>query len=147
MKRSVPSTKKGRLPGAAGIAALAISVSCLPGSAWGQVAPSKPEPSKTKKPKLGPFDVTINWRFRTEAWDFFQSPSGQDAYAFEHSGRASGGARSLANVWDVSLDLPLRYGSSITTYYAHTWAKSVIANIFPAGTNAQFVYVETNFRF
>ena len=66
---------------------------------------------------------------------------------FGYTGRASGGARSLANVADVSLDVPLRYGFSITTYYAHAWGKSVIANIFPEGTNAQFGYVETNFRF
>jgi len=66
---------------------------------------------------------------------------------FGYTGRASGGSRSLANVWDVSLDVPLRYGFSITTYYGHAWGKSVIANIFPAGTEAQFGYVETNFRF
>jgi hypothetical protein len=66
---------------------------------------------------------------------------------FGYTGRASGGARSLANVWDVSLDVPLRYGFSVTTYYAHAWGKSVIANIYPAGANAQFGYVETNFRF
>ncbi len=66
---------------------------------------------------------------------------------FGYTGRASGGSRSLANVWDVSLDVPLRYGFSITTYYAHAWGKSLIANIYPAGTSAQFGYVETNFRF
>jgi hypothetical protein len=66
---------------------------------------------------------------------------------FGYTGRPSGGARSLANVWDVSLDVPLRYGFSITTYYGHAWGKSVIANIFPAGTDAQFGYVETNFHF
>jgi|SRR6267143_1726180 len=66
---------------------------------------------------------------------------------FGYTGRASGGARSLANVWDVSLDVPLRYGFSITTYYARAWGKSVIASIYPGGPNAQFGYVETNFRF
>jgi len=66
---------------------------------------------------------------------------------FGYTGRASGGARSLANVWDVSLDVPLGYGFSITTYYAHAWGKSVVASIFPSGTNGQFGYVETNFRF
>ncbi len=66
---------------------------------------------------------------------------------FGYTGRASGGASSLANVWDVSLDVPLGYGFSITTYYAHAWGKSVIANIYPAGADAQFGYVETNFRF
>ena len=66
---------------------------------------------------------------------------------FGYTGRASGGARSLANVWDVSLDVPLRYGFSITTYYGYAWGKSLIENISPAGPNAQFGYVETNFRF
>jgi hypothetical protein len=66
---------------------------------------------------------------------------------FGYTGRASNGNRSLANVWDVSLDLPLGYGFSLTTYYAHAWGKSLIANIYPTGTSAQFGYVETNFRF
>ena len=66
---------------------------------------------------------------------------------FGYTSRPSGGARSLANVWDVSLDVPLKYGFSITTYYGYAWGKSVIANIFPTDKNAQFGYVETNFRF
>jgi hypothetical protein len=66
---------------------------------------------------------------------------------FGYTGGASGGGRSLANVWDISLDVPLRNGFSVTTYYAHAWGKSVGANIYPGGTNAQFGYVETNFRF
>jgi hypothetical protein len=66
---------------------------------------------------------------------------------FGYTSRPSGGARSLANVWDVSLDVPLRYGFSITTYYGYAWGKGVIKNIYPAGPNAQFGYVETNFRF
>jgi Alginate export len=67
--------------------------------------------------------------------------------SFGYTGRASNGNRSLANVWDVSLDCPLRYGFSITAYYAHAWGKSLIANIYPGGMNGQFGYVETNFRF
>jgi hypothetical protein len=66
---------------------------------------------------------------------------------FGYTGRASGGQGSLANVWDVSLDFPLRYGFSVTTYYAHAWGKGVIASIYPTGTNAQFGYVETNLHF
>jgi hypothetical protein len=66
---------------------------------------------------------------------------------FGYTGRATGGNRSLANVWDVSWDLPLRYGFSLTTYYAHAWGKSTVASIYPDGTNAQFGYVETNLRF
>jgi hypothetical protein len=66
---------------------------------------------------------------------------------FGYTGRPSGGARSLANVWDASLDVPLRYGFSVTMYYAYAWGKSVIANSFPGGPNGQFGYVETNFHF
>jgi hypothetical protein len=65
---------------------------------------------------------------------------------FGYTGRTSGGGRSLANVWDLSIDVPLRYGFSATIYYGHAWGKSVIASIYP-GTNAQFGYLETNFRF
>jgi hypothetical protein len=68
-------------------------------------------------------------------------------HTFGYTGRASGGNRALANVWDVSMDVPLRYGFSFTTYYARAWGKSVVASIYPAGTNAQFGYLETNFRF
>ena len=66
---------------------------------------------------------------------------------FGYTGRASGGNRSLANIWDVSLDAPLRYGFSITTYFAHAWGKSVVSSIYPAGNQSPFGYVETNFRF
>jgi hypothetical protein len=65
---------------------------------------------------------------------------------FGYTGRASNGNRSLANVWDVSLDVPLGYGFSLTTYYAHAWGNSLIANIYPNGTSAHFGYVETNYR-
>ena len=66
---------------------------------------------------------------------------------FGYTGRASNGNRSLANVWDVSVDVPLKYGFSITTYYGHAWGKALVANIYPAGSSAQFGYVETNFHF
>jgi len=66
---------------------------------------------------------------------------------FGYTGRTSGGRRSLANVWDVSLDFPLRYGFSATLYYGFAWGKGVISSVYPGGTNAQFGYVETNFRF
>src|SRR5713226_8552339 len=55
-------------------------------------APAKPESSPKPAPqastqhKLGPLDLTVNWRFRTEAWDWFQPPTAaQNAYPLEHS--------------------------------------------------------------
>ncbi len=67
--------------------------------------------------------------------------------SFGYTGRAADGNRSLANVSDVSLDVPLPYGFSVTTYYAHAWGKSLIASIYPGGTNGQFGYVEMNYHF
>jgi hypothetical protein len=66
---------------------------------------------------------------------------------FGYTGGTSGGARSLANVWDASLDVPLGYGFSVTACYAHACGKRVIASIYPGKTNGQFGYLETNFRF
>jgi hypothetical protein len=82
------------------------------------------------------------------AQDLWYSGGGAfQSATFGYTGRTSGGSRSLANVWDASLDFPLRYGFSTTLYYGYAWGKSVIASIYPAGTGAQFGYVETNFRF
>lgn len=83
-----------------------------------------------------------------DANDLWYSGGGAfQPHTFGYTGRASAGNRSLANVWDVSMDVPLRYGFSLTTYYAHAWGKSVVESIYPSGANAQFGYVETNFTF
>lgn len=66
---------------------------------------------------------------------------------FGYAGRASGGASSLADVWDVSVNVPLRPGVGISTYYAHAWGKRVVAASFPGGTGAGFGYVEMTVRF
>ena len=49
-------------------------------------APKPPPPSATDQHKLGPLNFTVNWRFRSEAWDWFApSVPAQNSYAFEHS--------------------------------------------------------------
>lgn len=68
-------------------------------------------------------------------------------HTFGYTGRNTSGNRSLANIWDLSMDVPLCYGFGLTTYYAHAWGKSAVASIYPSGTSAQFGYVETNFHF
>ena len=47
----------------------------------------------------------------------------------------------------VAYEARARYGFSATLYYGYAWGKGVIASIYPAGTGAQFGYLETNFRF
>ena len=73
-----------------------------------QAAPAKDSPHK-----LGPLNVSMSWRFRTEAWDFFQPPQGQNAYGFEHSLLKIGiGQKTEAFEWllegaaDGIVDLP-----------------------------------------
>jgi hypothetical protein len=82
------------------------------------------------------------------AQDLWYSGGGvYQSKTFGYIGRPSGGNRSLANVWDAGFDFPLRYGFSITMYYGHAWGNNVIVNVYPAGRNAQFGYVESNLRF
>jgi hypothetical protein len=84
----------------------------------------------------------------TSPQDLWYSGGGAfQSSAFGYSGRATGGARSLANVGDVSFDFPVRKNLSITMYYGHAWGKSVIEAIYPTGRTAQFGYIESNFRF
>src|SRR5258707_13781536 len=45
---------------------------------------AKPAPAAPGPHKLGPLGVTLNWRFRSEAGDFFEPPSRQNAYSVEH---------------------------------------------------------------
>jgi len=66
---------------------------------------------------------------------------------FGYTGRPSGGARSLANVWDFSADYQITKYFGTTLYYGHAWGKSVIRNIYPHDPNGQLAYLETNFRF
>lgn len=68
-------------------------------------------------------------------------------HTFGYTGRASGGNRALANVWDFSMGVPLRYGFSFTAYYAHAWGKDLVQSIYPAGSNARFGYIETDYHF
>jgi hypothetical protein len=85
MRRSVPSSERLRLLSAAGIAIVTLFLSLCSTRAWGQAAPSKPEPSKTSKHKLGPLDIFGNWRARVEGWDWFEGNAGNSSYVFPHS--------------------------------------------------------------
>lgn len=47
--------------------------------------PAKPDPTQTTKHKLGPLEISGNWRVRVEGWDWFEGNSGNNSYAFPHS--------------------------------------------------------------
>ena len=74
---------------------------------------AQPLPHSAQPHKFGPLTVLVDWRFRTEAWDWFQPVTGQNAYAFEHSlVRIGLGQKSENLEWflegaqDAILDLP-----------------------------------------
>ena len=54
--------------------------------------------------KLGPLDISVNWRVRVEGWDWFEGNSGQNAYAFPHSLlRIAIGQRRESYDWQVEV--------------------------------------------
>jgi hypothetical protein len=50
-----------------------------------QSPPAKSESQAAKKRKLGPLEISGNWRLRVEGWDWFESGSGNGNYAYAHS--------------------------------------------------------------
>ena len=41
--------------------------------------------AQAQKHKLGPFEITINWRTRAEGWNWFEAPTGNSDYPLWHS--------------------------------------------------------------
>jgi Alginate export len=54
-----------------------------PGAAPSQQSPpEKKIPSSQAKHKLGPFEISINWRSRAEGWNWFEGKTGNSDYGF-----------------------------------------------------------------
>ena len=47
--------------------------------------PALAQPPAPQSPKLGSLDVTVNWRSRTEMWDWFEGNTGNSDYGLGHS--------------------------------------------------------------
>jgi hypothetical protein len=64
------------------VSALATSASSpLPtAAAPAQQSPEKKAPAAPPKHKIGPFEITINWRTRAEGWNWFQGKTGNSDY-------------------------------------------------------------------
>ena len=46
---------------------------------------AKPDPPEANDLKLGPIEISGDWRVRVEGWDWFEPNAGQNAYVFPHS--------------------------------------------------------------
>lgn len=68
-------------------------------------------------------------------------------WTFGYTGRPSNGARSLATLYDTSLDFNVSSRAAVGLYYGYAEGKSVIRHIYPTDPNGQLGFVEVNYSF
>jgi hypothetical protein len=68
-------------------------------------------------------------------------------WTFGYVGRATGGSRSLANLYDVSADYRIHPQLTLTGYFGYANGRAVTSAIYPFGRNGAFGYVEAFYRF
>jgi hypothetical protein len=66
---------------------------------------------------------------------------------FGYIGRASGGALSLANLYDTGIDFRITPNLTLSPYFGFAQGRAVMSSIYPLGTNAMLGYMELNYRF
>jgi len=85
----------------------------------------------------------------TNANDLWYSGGGafQQQKVFGYTGRPSHGSRSLANLYDLSVDYQVNPHLTLTGYYALATGRTVIEKIYPGGGIGQLGYAELNWKF
>ena len=68
-------------------------------------------------------------------------------WSFGYLGRNAAGARSLANLWDASLDWQLSPSWSFSAYFGYIDGKSAVRAVYPQGPTGRFSYLELTWRF
>ena len=82
---------------------------------------------------------------RQDLW--YQGGGAFQPWTFGYVGRSTGGAASLANLYDASLEYRVRPNVTLAGYVAHAQGLASIRTIYPKGTGANFGYVEVMYRF
>ena len=83
-----------------------------------------------------------------EATDLWYAGGGAfEKTSFGYAGRPSGGATSLATIYDVSLDFTINPHWTIGTYLGDARGTTVIRNIYPTGPNSLFAYGEVTYNY
>ncbi len=83
----------------------------------------------------------------TNANDLWYSGGGAfQPWTFGYTGRAVSGQRSLADVYDTSVEYRANRHMTFTAYMGYAQGKAVVHEIYPAGVNGQFGYLEVLFR-
>jgi len=68
-------------------------------------------------------------------------------WTFGYQGRVVGGATSLANLYDVNVDVTLNSHIVVTPYLGYAAGKSVIETIYPKGVDGHLAFLEFTYRF
>ena len=68
-------------------------------------------------------------------------------WTFGYTGRATGGAKSLANLWDTSVEYRIRRNITTPAYVGYASGRAAMAAIYPKGKNGALGYLELNYGF
>src|SRR5579859_2061431 len=58
------------------------STSAAPPAAGQAAGESTQKPARPPKHKIGPLEISVNWRTRTEGWNWFEGKTGNSDYPF-----------------------------------------------------------------
>jgi hypothetical protein len=67
-------------------------------------------------------------------------------WTFGYNGRSTSGKRSLANLYDTSVEYRATKHATFTAYLGYAQGLAAIQQIYPAGTGGRFGYLEALFR-
>lgn len=67
-------------------------------------------------------------------------------WTFGFVGRNAGGARSLANLYDLSIDWTVNPHLGLTFFVGHAQGRAAVRAIYPGGVNGQFGYIEALYK-
>ena len=68
-------------------------------------------------------------------------------WTFGYTGRATGGAKSLANLWDTSIEWRMNRSITATGYFGYAQGRAAIAAIYPHGKSGSLGYLELAYKF
>jgi hypothetical protein len=68
-------------------------------------------------------------------------------WTFGYTGRATNGAKSLANLYDTSIEWRVNRAITATGYFGYAEGRAVLAAIYPKGKNGSLGYLELLYKF
>jgi hypothetical protein len=83
-----------------------------------------------------------------DANDLWYSGGGvYNPWTFGYTGRATGGAKSLANLYDTSVEYRMRANVTLTAYTGYAQGLAATRAIYPKGKDGALGYLELNYKF